>query len=384
MAHLKVIESDFPYGGSTKKIFGIFDIDARRPHLAGTAFILRKALLGARTSTLRTYANLLAPFLQFVENDVAVKDWENVSDEYIHHYFSHVLIGQKGLAGQSLQLVRTVITLFYDWALSFGWTQRKRFISKGTIEALRDRVEIEVANNNSIDKYRLFSQYISEGEFDDLISWVSMAHEFEKVRDIICLQLGYLSGWRRSEVVDPANMSLKKIKAAMKAADKKGDLGMEVAVIGKGKGGGKARTTYIPPQLREQIERFIQGPLRRSGSHGLLIAKRDGSRLGDHHCSYLFNKARKALQVGSQDFESVSGWLESMTRCFHSLRHSYATNTARHLRINNLPIHLLQDLMGHKDLGTTMTYVHLDALLFKDQGTSNWSKSTNKSDEKAE
>lgn len=370
MAHLKVIESDFPYGGSTKKIFGIFDSDARRPHLAGTAFILRKALDGARSSTLRTYANSLAPFLQFVENDVVVKEWDNVSDEYIHYYFAHVLIGQKGLAGQSLQLVRTVITLFYDWAVSSGWTQRKRFISKGTIEALRNRVEIEVSKNNSIDKYRLFSQYISEGEFDSLLSWVSMGHEFEKSRNIICLQLGYLSGWRRSEVVDPANMSVRKIETAMKVADKKGDPGMKIAVIGKGRGGGQARTTYIPPRLREHIERFIKGPLRRSKPHDLLIAKRNGSRLGNHHCSYLFNRTRNAFQMGSQDFDSVNTWLESMNRCFHSLRHSYATNMARYLRENDLPIQILQDLMGHKDLETTMIYVHLEAMLFKEQNVS--------------
>ncbi|ELQ19028.1 integrase [Pseudomonas fluorescens BRIP34879] len=74
--------------------------------------------------------------------------------------------------------------------------------------------------------------------------------------------------------------------------------------------------------------------------------------------------------MGSQDFDSVNMWLESMNRCFHSLRHSYATNMARYLRENDLPIQILQDLMGHKDLETTMIYVHLEAMLFKEQNVS--------------
>ncbi|MBK5344622.1 tyrosine-type recombinase/integrase [Pseudomonas sp. TH49] len=362
MAQLKVVKSDIPYAGSNRTVFGVFDTINHRPHLAATAFLLRKTLNGARPNTLRTYAYSLANFLMTIEEDPDIGNWDGVGDEILHAYFEHILVGEKNLSGKSLELTRTVIIDFYNWANAYGWSPKKRTLSWGSVESIQNRIKIDLARDNSIDRFKLFTQYIPENEFNELLAWVPTKSEFEKQRDMICLKLGYLSGWRRSEIVDPKNIAVTRFRKAINDANQKNQLGFNLNIIGKGRGAGKVRQVYIPQRLREDIEGFIDGAHHKHGHSRLLICKRSGDPLGMHHTTYLFDHARKALICG-QVPDSLNAWMRSTARCFHSLRHSYATNMARYLIENDLPLTILQELMGHTDIETTYAYVHfLDAL----------------------
>jgi integrase len=62
---------------------------------------------------------------------------------------------------------------------------------------------------------------------------------------------------------------------------------------------------------------------------------------------------------------------------FHSLRHTCLTNLANGYGMDTpLPLPQVQKIAGHRDIGTTMRYVHTDGI--KNTGSRQWSRSQRK------
>jgi integrase/recombinase XerD len=110
-----------------------------------------------------------------------------------------------------------------------------------------------------------------------------------------------------------------------------------LTVMGKGR---KQRAVPISQPMRRRLWVWLK-----SHEHALVFATRDGLPLSPRNVQHGMDRARKALCIDAGQRFSP-----------HALRHSMATN---YLRAGGNVV-MLQRILGHADLQTTMRYVHLE------------------------
>ena len=218
----------------------------------------------------------------------------------------------------------------------------------------------------STDPFDLYKQYISEQEFDLLLSYKDASRDFEIARDDLVLKMAYWCGTRASETVSNINFTIERIRSAIEESEQKGMKGILFNIVGKGKHGGKQREIYIPPSLKDQVLRFLNGLHKLTVNSNLLFCSRQGKPLHRNYATRVFDSARKNLITANP--ELADDWAtKSSKRCYHSLRHTYATNFAVLIeKSNQLPRRLLQERMGHSHYETTLVYIHFSAVLTGD------------------
>ena len=109
---------------------------------------------------------------------------------------------------------------------------------------------------------------------------------------------------------------------------------------GKGRHGGKDRTAYAPPQLREILAAYREQRRRAACTLPAFITFTGGRPLG-------LGSLRRVLEVASKALgERVAP---------HLLRHTYATL----LRQAGVPDRVAMDLLGHASLDMLQRYSHV-------------------------
>ncbi len=141
----------------------------------------------------------------------------------------------------------------------------------------------------------------------------------------LMISLAYGAGLRVSEVV---NMKV-------------GDLQFAENLIHiKNAKGGKDRFSIIPDPIKDDLKRFISDKPVKS----ILFESLRGGKLSSRTAQKVF---ANSLQRAGIDKPAT----------FHSLRHSFAT----HLVQSGTALHLIQEILGHRDIKTTQMYLHLSA-----------------------
>jgi site-specific recombinase XerD len=108
--------------------------------------------------------------------------------------------------------------------------------------------------------------------------------------------------------------------------------------IEQGKGA-KDRLVIIAPSLYEQLRRYWE--LQRPSDWLFPSEQRPKSHIDISTAQRIYRRAKHKAGI-------------TKTGGIHSLRHAYAT----HQLENGLPVHQLQRLMGHREIRSTMRYVH--------------------------
>ncbi len=109
-------------------------------------------------------------------------------------------------------------------------------------------------------------------------------------------------------------------------------------VRGKGVDGGRDRATRVAPELVPILDRYLRERKRANVTNPeFFAAPRTGQALGDITLRRIIQNVRKA-----------SGVLFTA----HALRHSFVTA----LLNRGVPIHVVKDLAGHRQISTTMLY----------------------------
>jgi len=190
--------------------------------------------------------------------------------------------------------------------------------------------------------------------------------------------LSHLNGvnWIMANLLYGAGLRLKE---CLRLRIKDLDFGYKQIIVRDGKGG-KDRFTILPDKLVEPLQKHLEtvktqhaSDLRAGLGAVLLPYAFDGKhsnaarewkwqyvfpshkisrdprtgKLGRHHLSE--SGLQKAVKIGLN-----KAAVEKHASC-HTLRHSFAT----HLLQNGSDIRTIQDLLGHKELTTTMIYTHV-------------------------
>ena len=123
------------------------------------------------------------------------------------------------------------------------------------------------------------------------------------------------------------------------------DIHSERMVINiKGAKGKKDRTVALSEGILNLLRKYYAAYKPKDW---LFEGQYEGKPYGTRSLQGIFHRAKEVAQIK-----------QAVT--FHSLRHSYATGpTHRHLHEAGTDIKLIQELLGHNDLKTTLRYTHV-------------------------
>lgn len=148
--------------------------------------------------------------------------------------------------------------------------------------------------------------------------------KLENLKHKTMLYLAYSAGLRVSEVV---NLRIK-------------DIHSERMVINiKGAKGKKDRTVSLSQGILELLRKYY---LSYKPKHWLFEGQYREEQYSARSLQQVFHRAKNEARI-----------IQDVT--FHSLRHSYAT----HLHERGTDIKLIQELLGHNDIKTTLRYTHV-------------------------
>ncbi|MCA0363010.1 MAG: tyrosine-type recombinase/integrase [Bacteroidetes bacterium] len=158
---------------------------------------------------------------------------------------------------------------------------------------------------------------MSEEQVADLLNSI------DNLKHKTMIYLAYSAGLRVSEVI---NLKVQHIHSARMVINIKG---------AKGK---KDRTVKLSEGILVLLRKYYQTYKPKEW----LFEGQYGGQYSDRSLQAVFQRAKQQSKIKSD----VS---------FHSLRHSYAT----HLHERGTDIKLIQELLGHNDIKTTLRYTHV-------------------------
>lgn len=334
--------------------------------VAPSLHLLEKSKEGVSLPTLRSMASDLCAYFQTL-SDYSI-DWRQVTDDQMSGYLYKILFIRKKLCRLSIERAISSIRGFYFTAEQIGILDRQVNLSYDYSEAAELRRQKSSFSKPDFD---LFKQYVHKDIFSELLGSITTKSPFLRERDELTLKLGFHCGLRASEVTSPLNLNTATIKAALIDSDARGELAITLPIIGKGN---KIRYVDFDPSITRAIRSFIEG--RRSAlPDGQLICATDGRTISESHATRVFKSAKVAglLKIkklirqyknnkNNKEYDYMITFASASKLVFHSLRHTFATNSVRQCyRLNLDPWVYVRDQMGHERRETTEAYITFEA-----------------------
>jgi len=255
---------------------------------------------GLSLATLEAYERDLKAFELYLEGRSSL---EKCSDEDVRAFLGN--LRDKGLATSSIARMLVSLSLFFRFLKREGMLERE-------IEIIRDLPKV----------WQLIPEVLTEQEVDNLRS-APGREDFIGTRDKAIIEVLYASGLRVSEV---CGLDIGSIRENT------------VRVIGKGN---KERIVPIAPIAVESIELYLSK--REEIDNPALFLTRNGKRVSR---GLIWKRIKFYAKKASIEKEISP----------HTLRHSFAT----HLLANGVDLRVIQEMLGHADIGTTDRYTHVD------------------------
>jgi integrase/recombinase XerD len=274
---------------------------------------------GQSDNTARTYAALLGKFLTWAETQ-KLADWREVEFKHLMAFLQHERLrpladepkeSTKRLSSESVYLEIAALRAFYKFA------ENEKLLP------------VNVAENLSLPRrWKRLPKALSNAEIDKLLR-LETPPAPEHLCDQAVLELAYASGLRLSEL---RNLRLEQLHL---------EAGF-INVIGKGN---KERVVPVGRKAVAALNEFLA-----AGRPKLVTPK---------------SPANVFLTRRGTPFAAVTLWLRIKNRVRrsgvernitpHMLRHSFAT----HLLEHGADLRVIQELLGHANIGTTEIYTHV-------------------------
>lgn len=197
-------------------------------------------------------------------------------------------------------------------------TNKKHYIDKNPVENLE---------SSAIP--RTLPKYLSLDECTKLLQSVSGKNS---KRDYAALVLFLNCGMRLSELV------------SINLSDVSGEF---ITITGKGN---KQRSLYLNDACKSAIEDYIlnERPFNNltDDARNALFVSQKGTRMTSRAVQYVVEKRLKEAGLSDKNYST------------HKLRHTAATMMHKY---GGVDIRVLQDILGHENLGTTQIYTHIDS-----------------------
>ena len=264
---------------------------------------------GLSGNTTYNYRSDLEKFISFIEGQ-GKRDFGEVKRDDVMDF----LMAEKdrGLQPRSLSRALVAIRMFF------------RFM---TIEGYLRRDVTEVIESPRL--WRILPQVLSISEVELLLRQPDISTT-QGLRDRAVLELLYASGLRASELV---GLRLE-------------DVNLQSGFVQAWGKGGKERIVPLGRKAAKAIEEYLEKArpllLKRKNSPHLFI-----SRLGK-----LFTRGWLWCLV--KKYIMMAGIKKKVSP--HTLRHSFAT----HILSQGADLRVIQELLGHSNIGTTQIYTHVD------------------------
>jgi len=245
-------------------------------------------------------------------------------------FFVQEEFGQENIDSANYSQIRSWIVLLVDQGVSNVSVNRKMASLKAFYKFLLKSKQIEVSpmlKHKSLKMPKVVQVPFSEKEVKELLGQIDNPVGFEEVRDKLIVEMFYMTGMRRAELI---NLELKNVDCSA---------GL-VKVLGKRN---KERLVPILPIIVSQIDSYIKerDDLEGGADSDYFFVSKKGLKLSESFVYRLINSY----------FSRVS---EKVKKSPHVLRHTFAT----HLLNNGADLNSVKELLGHSSLASTQVYTH--------------------------
>ncbi len=259
--------------------------------------------LAPRSRTI--YETDVTQFLAYLQK-LKVKDLKDTAPRHIMAYLAD--LDKQGLTGVTRRRKLIVIRGFFDWL------------------KVNDQVAANPARHVQLpQREEKEPRFLTKQEYERLLSVI------HKPRDRAIIQLILHTGMRLSEV---QRVTLSDLISFPKRVSK--DSYGELRIRSKGR---KIRTVYLLNKACQALKEWLD--VRPNVESDALFLSRRRRPLSARAIQYVVEKYLKAANIKGAGV--------------HSLRHTFAT---QHLAAGT-NLKTLQKTLGHKDLSTTSTYLHI-------------------------
>lgn len=259
--------------------------------------------------TVLSYKNDINSFDYYLKEQYEITNINSVSHLMIRSWLVHMK--SNGLTNVSINRKISALKSFYKYL------KQKELVVKNPMAKI-----LTLKKSKRLPSYvpKQKMNYLLE---EDLVQEKSFIH----CRNELVLMLLYMTGVRRSELINIKNSSIHRSR-------------LEIKVLGKGN---KERLCPITKELIDKIDVYNEIKLLEFGilDHDFLIVTEKGKPA---YPKLIFNIVSKALKkINASEKTSP-----------HVLRHTFAT----HLSANGAELNAVKELLGHASLAATQVYTH--------------------------
>ncbi|MFD1604237.1 tyrosine-type recombinase/integrase [Flavobacterium artemisiae] len=244
--------------------------------------------------------------------------------------FNKANFGQEDIEGVNYSQIRSWIVDLVDLGMSNVSVNRKMASLKAFYKFLLKSKQIQVnpmLKHKSLKTPKIVQIPFSEKELKDLLVQIDAPLGFEEVRDKLIVEMFYMTGMRRAELI---GLMIKNVDVYSNV----------VKVLGKRN---KERIIPILPIVADQLDSYMKEreALDEIVDLDYFFLSKKGLKLSESFVYRLINSY----------FSRVS---EKVKKSPHVLRHTFAT----HLLNNGADLNSVKELLGHSSLASTQVYTH--------------------------